>query len=117
MDRLIGAIIAPPGEVVIHRAAGRQVVRQVIPLAAGPALVQDRVDDLPHRIPALMAADRGCAAFHAVITGSISTHRSSDKSLGYRLRSLTLPSQHGPGRPRGITLKIQANTHGKPGIS
>jgi hypothetical protein len=59
MDRLIGAIIAPPGEVVIHRAAGRQIVRQVIPLAAGPALVQDRVDDLPHRIPALMAADRG----------------------------------------------------------
>ena len=24
----------------------------------------------------------GCAAFHAVITGSIKAHRSSDKSLG-----------------------------------
>ena len=57
--RLAGAIVAPPGEVAGHRTAGRQVVRQVIPLAAGPALVEDRVDDLPHRIAALMAADRG----------------------------------------------------------
>src|SRR5260370_34573565 len=59
VDRLVSAVVAPPGEVVVHRAAGRQVMRQVIPLATGPALVEDRVDDLPHRIAALVAADRG----------------------------------------------------------
>jgi hypothetical protein len=82
VDRLVGTVVAPPGEAVVRRAAGRQVVRRVIPLAAGPALVDDRVDDLPYRIAALVAADRGSAAFHAVITGSIKAHRSSDKSLG-----------------------------------
>jgi hypothetical protein len=30
-------------------------------LAAGTALVEQRVDDLPHRVPALMTADRGGA--------------------------------------------------------
>jgi hypothetical protein len=34
------------------------VMRQVLPLAARPRLVQDRVDDLPHLVAALMAARR-----------------------------------------------------------
>jgi hypothetical protein len=30
----------------------------------------------------MLTLTEGCAAFHAVITGSIKAHRSSDKSLG-----------------------------------
>jgi hypothetical protein len=43
--------------------------------------VSQRVDDLPRLVVALVAADGGCRAFHAVITGSINAQRSSDKSL------------------------------------
>jgi hypothetical protein len=63
------------------------------PLAAGPPLVEDRVHDLPHVIGALVPLTERCRSFHAVITGSINDHCSSDKSLGYGLRSLTR-SQH-----------------------
>jgi hypothetical protein len=45
-----------------------------------------------------------------VITGSIKAHRSSDKSLGYGLRSLTLPSQHSQARQPAITLQIYSIT-------
>ena len=50
------------------------------------------------------------AAFHAVITGSIKAHRSSDKSLGYGLRSLTPPSQHTQAHQAGVTLQIHPIT-------
>lgn len=58
MNHLVGTVVAPLAEVVVHRGVRREVVRQVAPLAAHPGLVQDRVDDLPHLVPALMAADR-----------------------------------------------------------
>jgi hypothetical protein len=51
-----------------------------------------------------------CAAFHAVITGSISAHRSSVKSLGYRLRSLIWPSKHSQARRPAITTSIHTIT-------
>jgi len=51
-----------------------------------------------------------CAAFHAVITGSISAHRSSVKSLGYRLRSLTRPPKHGQARRPAVTPQIHSIT-------
>lgn len=38
-----------------------------------------------------------CRSFHAVITGSIRAHCSSDKSLGYGVRSLTPPPQQSTG--------------------
>lgn len=50
--------VSPGGEVVVRRALLGQVMREVGPLAAGPALVEDRVDDLAHRVGALVAADR-----------------------------------------------------------
>src|SRR5690606_9743581 len=52
----------------------------------------------------------GCAAFHAVITGSIRAHRSSDKSVAYGLRSLTRLSQHVHAHQPGITLQIHSIT-------
>jgi hypothetical protein len=59
MNGLIGAVVAPLVEVVLHRTGGRQVVGQQVPLAAAAVLVQDRVHDLPHRVLALVATDRG----------------------------------------------------------
>src|SRR5262245_7749099 len=47
-DLLPGAVLAPGDEVVPHRALGQQVVRQVVPLAARPRLVEQRVDHLAH---------------------------------------------------------------------
>ena len=58
MDGLVGAVVAPLRELVVGGAARRQVMRQVLPLAARPRLVQDRVDDLPHLVAALVAARR-----------------------------------------------------------
>jgi hypothetical protein len=59
VDGLVSAIVTPLREVVVGGAARRQVVGQVVPLAARPGLVQDRVHDLPQLIAALVAADRG----------------------------------------------------------
>ena len=59
----------------------------------------------------------GCAAFHAVITGSIKAHRSSDKSLGYGLRSLTPSSQHTQTRRPAVTLQIHTITLRSSGIN
>src|SRR5436309_11915974 len=39
-DRLPGAVLLPGDEVVPHGALGQQVVRQVVPLHAGPRLVE-----------------------------------------------------------------------------
>ena len=58
VNRLVSAVVTPLGEVVVRGALGRQIMRQIVPLHTGPALVTDGVDDLPHRIAALMAADR-----------------------------------------------------------
>lgn len=58
VDHLIGAVVAPLAEVVVHGGVRREVVREAAPLAAHPGLIQDRVDDLPHLVPALVPADR-----------------------------------------------------------
>ena len=39
-----GAIIAPPGKVLVHRALGKQIVGQEFPLAAGSVLIQQCQD-------------------------------------------------------------------------
>src|SRR6266700_355455 len=44
-----GAVVAPGGEVPVHRGPGREAVRQVPPGAPGPVQVQDRLDDLAQR--------------------------------------------------------------------
>lgn len=59
MDGVVGAVVAPGAEVVLHRVGRREVVREQVPLAAGPVLVEQHVDDLPHPVPAPMAAGRG----------------------------------------------------------
>jgi len=58
MDRGVDAVIAPRGEVVVRHRLLRQVMRQIRPLAAGPVLIQDRVDDLPEILLAVPARDR-----------------------------------------------------------
>src|SRR2546423_15023521 len=45
-DLLPGAVMLPGDEVVPDGALGQQVVRQVVPLHAGPRLVEQRVDHL-----------------------------------------------------------------------
>lgn len=45
---LPGAAEPPGAVVVVDRRPGREVVWQVLPAAAGPGLVEDRVGDLPH---------------------------------------------------------------------
>jgi hypothetical protein len=57
VDRLVGAVVAPLGEVVVRRALGRQIVGEVVPLDAGSSLVADGVDDLTQLVVALVAAD------------------------------------------------------------
>ena len=52
--------IAPASEVVPDILPGRQVVRQVAPLAAGLGLVEDRVPDLA---PGILARAAGAALF------------------------------------------------------
>jgi hypothetical protein len=59
---------------------------------------------------ALALLDAEVRGLPAVMTGSINAHRSSDKSLGYRLRSLTPPCQHTWPRQPGITLQIHPIT-------
>ncbi len=44
-----GAVIAPGGEVPVHRRPWREAVRQVPPGTPGPVHVQDRLDDRPQR--------------------------------------------------------------------
>lgn len=48
VDFSLRAIITPLGEVVVHRALGKKVMREHVPLAAATALVEDRVDDFTH---------------------------------------------------------------------
>ena len=50
-----------------------------------------------------------------MITGSISAHRSSVKSLGYRLRSLTGLSKHGQARRPAVTPQIHLITQRQDG--
>src|SRR5271155_479893 len=45
-DRLPGAVTLPAFEVIVGRASRAEVVRQVVPLAARAALVEQGVDDL-----------------------------------------------------------------------
>src|SRR5438477_9441908 len=52
VDPLQGAIAGPIAEVAVDGAFGREVARQVVPSAAGTALIEDRVQDLP---PVLLA--------------------------------------------------------------
>ena len=47
-DRLPGPVGLPLGEVVIHRALGRQVVREHVPLAPRTGEIEDGVEHLPH---------------------------------------------------------------------
>lgn len=58
VDLRVRAVVAPGREVVADGRLRRQVVREIIPLAAGPTLVQNRVDDLPHLVAALMPGQR-----------------------------------------------------------
>jgi hypothetical protein len=44
---------------------------------------------IARRPPPVVPLTERCRSFHAVITGSVNDHRSSDKSLGYGLRSFT----------------------------
>src|SRR5438067_10407318 len=52
MHRLDHAGIAPPAEVLPDIGVGREVMRQVAPLAAGARLIEDGVPDLAQRISA-----------------------------------------------------------------
>src|SRR3954464_2829681 len=47
MDAIQRAVGVPAAEVVVHRAAGRQVLRQRCPLAAGAQDIHKPVDNLP----------------------------------------------------------------------
>src|SRR5439155_13547139 len=60
MHRLDPAGIAPPAEVLPDIGVGREVMRQVAPLAAGAPLIEDGVPDLAQRISAWPT---GLAAF------------------------------------------------------
>lgn len=57
MDR-VGTVVAPQREVVVSRRLRRRIVWQVHPLAAGPVLVEDRIHDLPQRVPTLIPGRR-----------------------------------------------------------
>lgn len=57
VDGLVGTVVAPLVEVVLYGAGGRQAVREAAPLASGAGLVQQGVDDLPHVVVALVAAE------------------------------------------------------------
>src|SRR5438046_2149084 len=58
-DLLPGAVLLPGDEVIPHGTFGQQVVRQVIPLHAGPRLVEQGVDHLAHSDRARSAAVLG----------------------------------------------------------
>src|SRR5947209_6346815 len=59
MDLLQRAVPAPQAEIAVHRAARRQVLRDVAPLAAGAQHIHHAVDDLAHVDGALAAATLG----------------------------------------------------------
>jgi hypothetical protein len=88
-DDLVGPVALPRREILVRRALLWQIAREMVPLAAHLALVEDRVHDLRHRILPLVTSDRTMLFFKAVITDSINDHCSSHKSLRYGLRSLT----------------------------
>src|SRR6476619_2262776 len=59
MDFLQRAVVAPPGEVVMHRAARRQVFRNIAPLTSSAQHVHQAVDHLTHINRPLAAAALG----------------------------------------------------------
>src|SRR4051812_5149563 len=63
MDCLVGAVVTPQREVVVRRGLRRQVMRQIRPLTTGPVLIEDRVQDFPQRVAALMARHRRMLRF------------------------------------------------------
>src|SRR4051812_24122282 len=59
MDTIQRAVGVPAAEVVVHRAAGRQVLRQRCPLAAGAQDIHKPVDNLPLDNSTLIATPLG----------------------------------------------------------
>src|SRR6266700_824366 len=94
-----GAVVAPGGEVPVHRGPGREAVRQVPPGAPGPVQVQDRLDDLAQR------PDPGPAAFlvvtHQGNTGPAPAHLSTPA---------TAPTWHRPRDHGGHRVIYQTLT-------
>ncbi len=58
VNGLVGSVIAPGVEVVLHRAGPAGSRAGAGPTGSRAALAEQCVDDLPHRVPSLMAADR-----------------------------------------------------------
>jgi hypothetical protein len=56
MDAIQRPIVVPQGEVAMHRAAGRKVLRKSAPLAAGAQDIHQAIDHVPHGDRALAAA-------------------------------------------------------------
>jgi hypothetical protein len=59
MDAIQRAVVVPAAEVVVHRAAGRQVLRQRCPLAASAQDIHKPVDNLPLDNSTLIATALG----------------------------------------------------------
>lgn len=77
------AVVAPCGEVSVHRALRRQVMGTVEPRAVSAGLVAGRVHKLPRCVLASRARlTEGCRAFQAVMTGRFGSQASSNRSLG-----------------------------------
>src|SRR4051812_22923746 len=73
MDAIQRAVGVPAAEVVVHRAAGRQVLRQRCPRAAGAQDIHKPVDNLPLDNSTLMATALGGR-----------NQRGNDRPLGIR---------------------------------
>jgi len=56
MNAIQHAVAVPPNEVVVDRAAGREILRKVAPLAAGAQDIHDPVHDRAHVGSPLAAA-------------------------------------------------------------
>src|SRR5690606_35517707 len=56
-------VIPPLGEVIVHGAFGKEVVRNHVPLASASALVENRVEHLPHIDASRAAAFAALARF------------------------------------------------------
>src|SRR5713226_7183032 len=59
MNAIQHTIALPPNEVVVDRAVGRKILRDIAPLATSTQTVHDPVDDLAHVCPALAPAGLG----------------------------------------------------------
>jgi len=51
-------------EVVAHGGVGREIAREIAPLAAGPEAVEDRVQNIPQRMAAVVMLRRMRLAEH-----------------------------------------------------